>query len=152
MAKKHVTLKNYPAKYIRNTLLGSDNNYHIQRPTFKFEHLTVSGDFSLDLCEHSTLHTMLQAFKSIETMTWQNILQATHDKGKSRSHPIETNALTNKGYLAYKKKYPKVEQQPELFSLAICNKLRVIGYRDGSSFYVIWIDPNHNFVATKYSS
>lgn len=141
-----------PSNNVPNTLveqLEINTNF----PVWRLEHLELTGEFCLSLCEKDLLHTLLRSLKSLETMTWQSILQATHDKSKSKNHPVDIKSLSINGKNAYLRKFPRKEQQPsEIFSLAITNKIRIIGIRKGCFFNIIWIDPNHNFVATKYSS
>lgn len=141
-----------PSNDVPNTLI-EQLEINTDFPIWRFEHLELNGEFCLSLCEKDLLHTLLQSLKSLETMTWQSILQATHDKSKSKNHPVDIKSLTKNGQNAYLRKFPRKEQQPsEIFSLAITNKIRVIGIRKGCFFNIIWIDPNHNFVATKFSS
>lgn len=129
--------------------LDDDSRY----PRWRFEKLALSGDFSLANCTEKMLRHMLEKFKALEKMTWHAILQATHDQGKSRSHPIEIYDLTKRGLKAFREMFPEKTNQPsELFSLALNNKNRVIGIREENIFYIIWLDHQHEFVKTKYNS
>lgn len=122
-------------------------------PTWKFEQIEIDGDFSLNKCSDLTIRKIILALKGLEGMTWHDIAFATHDsKNKSKHHSINLEKLTKDGKRAYSKKFNDETRPEELFSIALNNLMRLLGYREGSSFYVIWIDPNHDFVATKYSN
>lgn len=130
-----------------------DNIIHIDkssRPTWKFEQIVTSGDFSLEACKELHIKQIIAKLKDFEGLTWQQIEQATHDRtNKSRHHALSLDKLTDKGIDAYKRKFLPQVQPTEIFSLALDNLKRLIGFREGSSFYVVWIDIEHKFVQTK---
>ena len=101
----------------------------------------------MDTCPELDIKQIIAKLKGFEGLTWQQIEQATHDRtNKSRHHAISLDKLTDSGGDAYKRKFLPQVQPTEIFSLALDNPKRLIGFREGNSFYIVWIDLEHDFV------
>ena len=42
-----------------------------------------------------------------------------------------------------KRKIPSTVERETLHHIKVSKKGRIWGYRDGNTFYVVWLDPNH---------
>lgn len=85
---------------------------------------------------------------SYEKFKWHDIKTMTHDKGKTKNHTVKKECLSN----AAIKRLNKIKQDDieEVFSLRFENKFRIIGIRSEAILDILWVDPNHEVVKTKY--
>lgn len=69
-------------------------------------------------------------------------------KGKTKNHTVKKECLSN----AAIKRLNKIKQDDieEVFSLRFENKFRIIGIRSEAILDILWVDPNHEVVKTKY--
>lgn len=78
--------------------------------------------------------------------TWADIKQDTHDeKNKSKHHELDFDSLSKSAQA----RVLAMHIEDDIFSLALTNKLRIIGVRDGRVFRAIWFDPEHEFCPVK---
>lgn len=79
--------------------------------------------------------------------TWASIKLDTHDKGnKSKHHFLDYDELS----ACAKARVAAMHIEDDIYSLALTNKLRIIGIRDGRVFRAIWFDPEHEFCPSKH--
>ena len=77
-------------------------------------------------------------------MTWSDIRKQTHDNNKSKHHFLEMESLS--GAALERIRANKLEDfSDSIFSFALQNKLRLIGYRQDAFFHLVWFDPQHEF-------
>ena len=80
---------------------------------------------------------MLDCFKSVSNMKFAEIKGSIH-----RMHPIDWNKTNTAA--------PVGSEQHEYWQFRINkSKGRVIGFRIGGVFYVVWLDPHHNLTNSK---
>lgn len=82
-------------------------------------------------------------------MSWSEIDHQTHDaKGKGKHHFLSAEGLSKQAKERIKAK--RLEDQTDaIYSLALQNVIRIIGVREGATFYVVWYDPKHEFYPSK---
>ena len=85
------------------------------------------------------------------TMTWFEIKKQTHDDGKSKHHQLSPQSLSLEAWQRIRAKHFEEEKIEHLFSFALNNKIRIIGFReiDTPEFKVVWYDANHEFAPSK---
>ena len=107
--------------------------------------------FGVHLIEHGDLwHSVLSKLQNFAGMTWNEILSQTHDRGKSSNHGLDPNdGLSTDGQSAWDLADQDLKDM-QLVSLRLNNLERIIGFRDGAVFHVIWYDPKHDFVKVKH--
>lgn len=87
---------------------------------------------------------ILNKLISLSSMTWADLKKGTHDKGKSKHHVLSPDKLSSEA-MKRVKALNLEEEQDRIFSLALENRLRIIGVRENEKFHVIWYDPKHKF-------
>lgn len=88
---------------------------------------------------------VIEKLLSFSSMTWADLKRSTHDQGKSKHHFLSLDALSHEAMERIKALNLGEEDQDRIFSLALENKLRLIGVRENEKFHVIWYDPKHEF-------
>ena len=92
--------------------------------------------------------TVRSTNSSDTSMTWREILQQTHDGGKSKHHFLRYESLSGEAQMRLQSK--KLEEASDsIFSFALTNLLRIIGIRDKEKFHVLWYDPEHKVCPSK---
>lgn len=89
---------------------------------------------------------IITKLKDFETMTWQEILDASGGKScgnGNNHHDIPANQLPKNEKIEFiKKKY--MEDYEKVFSLRLTGKMRLIGIVDDINiFYILWFDRHH---------
>lgn len=119
------------------------------KPVWIFSEIDRSGKFAFDIQRvGNDSITILDKIINYSTMTWQTIKQQTHDNGKSKHHYLNYSGLSEEARqrLVAKKLEDRVD---DLFSFALENKLRIVGYTEQEKFYVLWYDPQHEVYPVK---
>lgn len=142
-------------------LSGSKNEKQVSKPDPKnnekviwvFDNIDRDGKFAFDLNQiekDKNLKKIFNFLLSYSTMTWQDVFKQTHDDGRSKHHNLLNgdDRLSNEAQerIDFKRKDQDIEG---LFSFALENKLRIIGFREKEFFRVTWYDPNHEFYISK---
>ena len=118
-------------------------------PVWAFDKIDVEGVFAFTP-PRVDAKLVLEKLVSYSSMTWQQILQQTHDNSKSKNHPLENlYCLSDKALERIKKKKFSDEDLEKLFSLALNNTVRLIGFREGAIFQIVWYDAEHEFATSK---
>ena len=114
-----------------------------------FEDVDKDGKFAFNVNREDFNHKeIVDKLLSFSTMTWDEVIKATHDKaGKSKHHYIDVEKFSKEARERFHFKC-KEEDSEAVFSFALQNKLRVIGVRQNEFFRVLWYDPNHEFYPT----
>lgn len=114
-----------------------------------FDRIDRDGKFAFDINRSDFNHRqILGIIIEYSNMTWADIRGSTHDDGKSKHHYISADDFSHdatKRFNALKLS----EEEDALFSLAITNKIRIFGIRNGSKFHPIWYDPRHEVCPIK---
>lgn len=116
------------------------------RPIWRFDKLDMEGRFAFQLSRSDFKHKeVLQKLIHYGNMTWGEIDRQQHDShGKSKHHYLDVRSLSDAAKMRISAKHLDNEIDA-LFSFALQNKLRIIGFRYGAEFYLVWYDPNHEF-------
>ena len=116
--------------------------YEFFAPSWRFNRCdTEKWTFPAEIFVEKILPILL----SLERMTWSDIKKATHDQGKSKSHPIPINEL-NREAQARLRELHLSDEYNEIFSLRLNNKYRIFGFLDRGTLEILWFDPNHEVV------
>lgn len=92
-------------------------------------------------------HELLYHIMQYSDRTWAEIKQDTHDRNnKSKHHTLSYDSLSR----CAQQRMLAMNIEDDVFSLALTNRLRIIGIRDGRIFRAIWYDPNHEFCPVEY--
>lgn len=86
------------------------------------------------------LKKVVQTLQSYEGLKWREVKQKPH------CHPWGLDEIPKECYFRLEERQIDVE---ELFQIGLGNKPRIIGYKTGSIFYLMWYDPKHEFCPTK---
>jgi len=110
----------------------------------RFDMLDRDGLFAFDLDRRDFQHReVFEKLIQYSNMTWNQITSQTHDQ-KGKHHMLNANGLSGEARERVRAKHYE-EYSDSIFSLALQNRLRVIGIRIGREFHVVWYDPNHEF-------
>jgi len=86
------------------------------------------------------LRKIVQSLQTYEGLTWQEVKQKNH------CHPWGTDDIPKECAKRLTEHQIDVEQ---LYQIPLGNKPRIIGYKDGQIFYLMWWDKEHKFCPTK---
>ena len=86
------------------------------------------------------LRKIVQILQSYEGLKWHEV------KRKPHCHPWGLDEIPRECYSRLEERQIDIE---ELFQIGLGNKPRIIGYKTGSIFYLMWYDPDHKFCPTK---
>ena len=86
------------------------------------------------------LKKIIQALQSYEKDTWQDVRQKRH------CHPWGMDDIPKDCAKRLAERQIDIEQ---LYQISLGNKPRIIGYRDGRIFYLMWWDGEHKFCPTR---
>ena len=109
------------------------------------------SQFGMEQVPHEDLWgEVLVKLQHFSSMTWQDILRASGGRrvGNNNHHLNPETDLTKEGQAALNSQDLELREMP-LFSLRLEGKRRVLGFRQGSTFFPVWHDLNHRFASTK---
>ncbi len=86
------------------------------------------------------LRKIVQLLQSYEGLKWYEV------KRKPHCHSWGLDEIPKECYERLEERQIDIEQ---LFQIGLGNKPRIIGYKTGSIFYLMWYDPDHKFCPTK---
>ena len=130
---------------VSNESYSSDN----EKMVWRFDMIDRSGKFAFDLNRDEFLHKdFIQKMMEYSEMKWSDIKSQTHDKGKSKHHSLEITSLSSDAFKRFKERQMD-QYSDQIFSLALNNKLRIIGIREDENFHVVWYDPKHEVCPSK---
>jgi len=136
----------FPKRVIGGVSGSSDDCYL----KWCFYNIDKDGCFAFDCSREGINH--LEVLKKIIEYggrKWKDIRKDTHDQSnKTKHHFLEYDDLSDdaKGRISAK----RLEDFTDvIYSMSLCNRLRIIGLRKGDVFEAIWLDPNHDFCPSK---
>ncbi len=113
-------------------------------PTWMFDKIDRNGKFAFDIKRKDFDHyEFLDKMLSYATMTWSQLRKQTHDDGKSKHHYLEIDKLSKEARDRLTAMRLE-ENSDQIFSIALRNKLRVVGLKDNDKFHILWYDPQHD--------
>lgn len=142
MAKK--TNQKQHNKGSKQTVTQKDDTPDKKKAVWCFDKIDRAGKFAFDLNRPDFLHKeVLSKMVTYNNMTWTEIKMQTHDStNKSKHHTLKVESLSSDA----RKRLSSIQMEEyadALFSFALQNKLRIIGYREKEFFHVMWYDPYH---------
>lgn len=120
-------------------------------PAFRFDMMDRDGIYAFNLSRKDFNHELvLGKIVEYSCMKWTDIMMQTHDRTNKSKH----HYLSDAGRLSpeAKERLRKMQQEDNtdaLFSFALLNKIRLIGFREGDDFHVLWYDANHGVYPSK---
>lgn len=114
-------------------------------PIFRFDMIDRGGAFAFDLSRKDFDHKLVLG-KIIEysRMKWTDILMQTYDKrNRSKHHYLKDASRLSSEARDRLRKMQQEDNTDALFSFALTNKLRIIGFRVDDDFHILWYDPEH---------
>ena len=129
----------------------AEQSYDNAKVIWTFESIDRDGKFKFDPSRADfDCQDVLGKLLSFSTMTWNEIKQQTHDANKSKHHFLSPKSLSKEALERVSAK-DLLERADYIFSFALTNTVRVIGYRDENdpAFHVVWYDAHHEFAPSK---
>lgn len=120
-------------------------------PAFRFDMIDRDGVYAFDLARKGFDHALvLGKIMEYSCMKWTDIMMQTHDrKNKSKHHYLSDASHLSPDARERLQKMQQEDNTDALFSFALTNKLRLIGFREGDDFHVLWYDPEHGVYPPK---
>jgi len=117
-----------------------------EKPIWRFDKVDRDGKFAFDLSRPDFAHReVLQKLMEYGNMTWDDIRKQQHDYSrKTKHHYLSVETLSREALDRIRAKYFD-EETDAIYSFAFQNLLRIIGFRHGAEFHIVWYDPNHEF-------
>ena len=115
---------------------------------FSFKHLDLTGNakFSLTRCRDGYLKTLLERLRDLSRLTVKEF--RTSRSNALRSHPIDFSETTEpQGFHALNEQLRS--EQAWQFQLTANEHGRVHGILLLDTFYVVWIDPDHELYSSQ---
>lgn len=113
---------------------------------WRFDKVDRNGPFRFDLDREEIQRQykkLLDIIMIYSYRTWNEIMQATHDE-KGKHHFLNGSSLSKEA--KERIRALRLEEDTDrIFSLAIYNKVRLIGLREKEVFHAIWYDAEHEF-------
>ena len=142
MSREKKTKKNKGP--IVKTIVKDDVSYEDKVPAWMFDKVDKSGKFAFDINRQDFNHQkFLDKIVSYSSMTWAELKIQTHDNGKSKHHFLSVDDLSKDAQKRIEAMHLD-EDTDRLYSIALENKLRIIGLRERDRFHVLWYDPQHD--------
>ena len=86
------------------------------------------------------LKKIIQALQNYEGLTWHEV------KHRRYCHPWGIDEIPKECYARLEERQIDIE---ELYQIGLGNMRRIIGYKNGSIFYLMWWDAEHKFSPIK---
>lgn len=139
---KYKKTKTSHEKFKRATV-KNEIGYENAVPVWMFDKIDRNGKFAFDLKRKDFEYCeFLDKMIAYTTMTWSRLRKQTHDDGKSKHHYLEAGKLSKDAQKRLEAMHLE-ENSDQIFSMALRNKLRIVGLRDRDKFHILWYDPQH---------
>jgi hypothetical protein len=86
------------------------------------------------------LQKIIQRLQGYEGLTWHEVKEMRY------CHPWGLDEIPRECFRRLEERQIDIEQ---LYQIGLGNKPRIIGYKDGPIFYLMWWDPEHRFCPTR---
>ncbi len=124
----HKTPRSKPAPFGR--IPNSMTDAAIERPSVCFYHFSEAPK-GLEDVPHDFFVRMIRQCKMMASMTWDQI----HVHKGLGWDEVPSSTM--------KWRIPAALTRETLNHIKVCKRGRVWGYRDGNTFQIVWLDPNH---------
>ncbi len=137
-------------KYKKRVVKVSTGSTIKEKPIWRFDKIDREGKFAFDLSRCDFQHReVLEKLMEYGDMTWDAISKQQHDKSrKTKHHYLDVGKLSSDALVRIKVRQFD-EDVDEIYSFALQNLLRIIGFRHGAEFHIVWYDPRHEFCPSK---
>jgi hypothetical protein len=111
---------------------SSDIPAQTQPPHFSLEHLSNDKHFTLDTCTKDQKAAFADKLRQLSKLTWAQIMNAgRHGQGLEK---ISRDSI--------KSPVPSLYRAEHFLAFRFFGKAPMVGYREGRTFFIIWLDPN----------
>ena len=126
------------------TIVKNEVSYEATTPAWMFDKIDRNRKFAFDITRKDFEHyEFLDKMLAYATMTWAQLRRQTHDDGKSKHHYLDPDKLSKEAQDRLSAMHLE-ESSDQVYSIALSNKLRIVGLRDKDKFHVLWYDPEHD--------
>lgn len=141
-------IKPYPPSSSNKKISPHPRTFDTQELRFSFKLIDLCGNpkFSINTCGANYLDAMLQRFCAVSSMTVQEFRACR--SSALRSHPIRWQNTSEPNGFAHLNDQLQDEDAYQ-FELSANAHGRVHGLLLDNTFYVVWLDPNHNLYPRK---
>jgi hypothetical protein len=134
---KHPTFGGTPSEARRVPAVGQIPSINDQAPSWRIARIEMEDPFGWHLVGHGLLHDIRIKLAQFEAKTWNEILV----KEKHWNHTIPVSKLCAPARERLTSLH--IDDIEEIVSLRLTGPQRVLGYRVGPVFHVLWWDPEH---------
>jgi hypothetical protein len=128
--------------------LNPDSNRN-KKPSWHVGLIDFNCKWSFGKLENiNSLYAIIDKLKSFETMTWQEIFDASGGRAHgNNNHDVPVNDLD----VAARKRLKdlQLDDLSSLFSLRLTGTQRIWGILDGNVLKILWLDNNHEVCPMK---
>ena len=118
---------------------ASSENPDTMPPVFSFEKMSDGSGYSVNCCDQENQAAAMRSLFKLSRMKWQDIRNAPrHGLGTEKIDRTSLEIAIPKG----------ISEDVTFIAIRYHGKRPMVGYRDGRTFHVIWLD--HNFSAYKH--
>ena len=143
MSKKMKQTKKNNSLAVKTTIKNGVS-YEGIKSAWVFDKIDRNGCFAFDINRDDfDYHEVLEKMISYANMTWGGLRRQTHDDGKSKHHFLDADKLSKNAKERLVAMHLE-EEADQIYSIALQNKLRIVGLRDKDRFHVLWYDPEHD--------
>lgn len=110
----------------------SESNPDFRCPDFCFHH-TVPG-YTVEGCSDQDKIALIEAIWKRSRLTWIEIrMRSRTQLGTEKIHPSSIRKAIPSG----------ITEDSYFLALRFGQAQRIVGYREGSVFHIVWVDPKH---------
>ena len=122
--------------------IDPDDNH--AKPSWRMGSIDLDCKWSFAELNIDRLHEIISKLRNFETMTWQEILDASGGRKRGNGNNNHEVPVSDLIAAARKRlKELKLDDQTSLFSLRLKGKQRIWGILDGHVLRLLWHDDNH---------
>jgi hypothetical protein len=108
------------------------------RPSWRLSNLRMKGPFGWDSIDRDDMKQVVAHFKSLESMTWSDILVA----GRKHNHHCDVGGMSREAQTCIEEDWQGGAD--DVLTIRLTNRKRVWGILEGPIVYLLWWDPDHD--------
>ena len=131
----------------RQTRIETNPDDNRAKPSWRVGLIDLDCKWSFAELNISRLHEIISKLRNFETMTWQEILDASGGRKRgNNNHEVPVSDLVAAARKRLKEL--KLDDQTSLFSLRLKGRQRIWGILDGHVLKLLWYDDDHQICPT----
>jgi hypothetical protein len=108
------------------------------RPSWRLSNLRMKAPFGWDAIDRDDMKQVIAHFKSLESMTWSDILVAS----RKHNHHCDVARMSRNAQACIEEDWQGGVD--DVLTIRLTNKKRVWGILEGAIVYLLWWDPEHD--------